>query len=768
MKKFLFRHVGEIVMAIATIVCVFFFIQVTALVKDYSDTVDKKTAEQAEFYTLEQKRYVLDQCEEMRRETKYFAEKLSLVEGGATVDSVKNAYLAANRSDDVVEIGYYKGDAYATWSGQSLGGYPEIVAATERNGSLSKSFLYREEGIAEGQRTYKDVISVAIAYKVENSTQLDGVIVLYDYNALSVRAYAYDAHNKLIPCVSSAEFTLLCNHNGKIIDRIETTDKFKVGYEAVQDGLFLRVFFDRSTAQSAYSAMLGDSARSFSFSDGADGYVLTVNPLGAENGNFSLVCVYSGAKIFSEGNQLLSNVWASIIGLAVCVAIAVAATLINVELSKRREFLAESYDPTLNCHTPKRFERDVESILKRHGASGFALVSLRINNFSYVASKYGDAASVTLAKFCSDDIRRSLYAEETYAYAGEGEFLLLLHYRDRRAFTERLNAAYLRLSAFEGIGDDYKMTVALAVYEIERDVKQSVASMTEKLRIVKKDSPITIGTLSVTFYEDVLRENYVKKAEIESRMESALRGNEFHLFYQPKYNFRTKNMDGAEILIRWYDAKIGDYRKPAEFLPVFEEDGFITKLDRFVMYKACENVAARVAKRKICYPVSVNVSRVTAIQPDFVDYYVRIKKKFNIKDNFITVEFTESFAYENYDMLKEISVKLHENGFLCSIDDFGTGYSSYNVLKTIDIDEIKLDKFFLDKGVSEERDKTLLKSVVAMLKKLGFKVTQEGVETREDMLDLEGFGCDVIQGYYFAKPMKYSDYCAFVDNNFAK
>ena len=155
MKKFLFRHVGEIVMAIATIVCVFFFIQVTALVKDYSDTVDKKTAEQAEFYTLEQKRYVLDQCEEMRRETKYFAEKLSLVEGGATVDSVKNAYLAANRSDDVVEIGYYKGDAYATWSGQSLGGYPEIVAATERNGSLSKSFYTEKKGFRKGRERTK-------------------------------------------------------------------------------------------------------------------------------------------------------------------------------------------------------------------------------------------------------------------------------------------------------------------------------------------------------------------------------------------------------------------------------------------------------------------------------------------------------------------------------------------------------------------------------------------------------------------------------------
>lgn len=251
-------------------------------------------------------------------------------------------------------------------------------------------------------------------------------------------------------------------------------------------------------------------------------------------------------------------------------------------------------------------------------------------------------------------------------------------------------------------------------------------------------------------------------------MESALENSEFHLFYQPKYNFHTKKMDGSEILIRWYDPKIESYRLPALFLPVFEEDGFISKIDRFVFYKACENIAARAAERKICYPVSVNVSRVTAIQPDFVDYYIRIKKKFNIKDNFITLEFTESFAYENYAYLSEMVAKLHENGFLCSIDDFGTGYSSYNILKTITADEIKLDKFFLERGISEERDQTLLNSVIDMIKKLGIKVTQEGVETREDFERLKLLGCDVIQGYFFAKPMKYVDYCEFIEKNYAQ
>lgn len=251
-------------------------------------------------------------------------------------------------------------------------------------------------------------------------------------------------------------------------------------------------------------------------------------------------------------------------------------------------------------------------------------------------------------------------------------------------------------------------------------------------------------------------------------MENALKNCEFHLFYQPKYNFRTRSIDGSEILVRWFDPKIEAYRKPAEFLPVFEETGFINKMDRFVFYRACENIAQRVSERQTVYPVSVNVSRVTATQPDFVEYYGRIKSKFGIPDRFITLEFTESFAYENYEYLSDIITQLHNTGFLCSLDDFGTGYSSYNTLKTLDMDEIKLDKFFLVEGVSKERDQLLLKSVIDLVHELHIKVTQEGVETREDFDRLSAMGCDVIQGYYFSKPMKYVTYCEFVKENFEK
>ena len=144
-------------------------------------------------------------------------------------------------------------------------------------------------------------------------------------------------------------------------------------------------------------------------------------------------------------------------------------------------------------------------------------------------------------------------------------------------------------------------------------------------------------------------------------------------------------------------------------------------------------------------------------------YYTKVKKHFNIADHFITLEFTESFAYENYEYLSVVAKELRKAGFLCSIDDFGTGYSTYNVLKLLDMDEIKLDKFFLDKGAHTEVDRLILDSVITMGKKMKLKVTQEGVETLEDLELLREEGCNVIQGYYFARPMSGNDYVAFIE-----
>ena len=744
--------------AVTVLICIFFFVHFASVGVDYSASITEKAAGRAEFYAEKQAATVEKNYDKMFVETEFFAGELSECKHADELSQklidIRLTQIAFKPL--IVEIFYVKDGEVFLWNGAKISGYAELNKLVDAESTLTSDIFQYDNRI----------MSIAAVAAV-NGVAADKMITLYDYAALFLNE-AYDESGNLANGFEKSEFSLLVKNDGKIFSSVKSeSSDLSVSNEPVQSGVIRDFFGSDDDRKMAIAALSGEKIQSIVFRKGTEEYVFTVYPFGVKKGNVSLVSAFKIKTVFDDGYSVTQTIWSSLVGLAGIMIVLVASMIAVRYASKKRVYNVEMVNEDLNCSTPKKFEADVAAILKRNGGSAFALVSLKINNFGYFAERFGDDATKRLNKFTAASIRSALSVEETFAYAGEGEFLLFMHYVSKQKLTDRLNGIYLRISSLR-ITDDYKVIVAFSVYESQKENRQPVKTMLENLKTVRQDAIARAGSFNVGFYEDVQRENYFKKAEIESSMENALENSEFHLFYQPKFNLRTKTLDGSEILIRWFDPKIEKYRLPGEFLPVFEEDGFIVKIDRFVFFKACENIASRIKERKICFPVSVNVSRVTATAPDFVDYYVKIKNKFGIADGFITLEFTESFAYENYDFISNIVAKLHENGFLCSIDDFGTGYSSYNILKTIDMDEIKLDKFFLSKGVDENRDRTLLKSIIEMLKELGMKVTQEGVETKEDLYRLEKLGCDVIQGFYFSKPLKYVDYVAFIEENFIK
>lgn len=763
MIKFLKKHFGTMSYAVTVIVCIFFFVYIINVGSDFSSSVISQAQSRAEFYAAEQGRHIKSQYDSLFCETEFYAAKVSRAE---TQEQFKETVIGIKSTGELggneyaVEFFYAKDGNVVMYDGTIVTDYPELSElARSENNRFSKIFHYENS-----------IRAIASSAKTSGNAFADSVIVLFDSSAISLNSIAEKNDGDKAECFSISAFSLLVKHDGIIIDRVENNDEFTIGSDKVQNGIIDSLFTDGKKRDEVIVALGGNGISSYVFRLGTEQYIFTVNAFGDDFGNIAIADVFAINEVYPDGVSLTGVLWSSLVGVAVVILVLVLSIVLSRLTSKKEIFRLEMIDSVLKCSTPKKFEKDASEILKKHSGTNFAFVSLQINNFSYYSKKFGENEIRKLSEFTTSVIRQALLIEETFCYAGDGDFLLLLHYKERKAFTERINGIYARLSSYAGVNIDekYKVNVSFAVYEVEQSERSSIKNILEKLKIVKESVVSRPGVLNINFYEDILRENYIKKAEIESRMENALENSEFHLFYQPKYNLKTKNMDGSEILIRWYDPKIEKYRVPGEFLPVFEEDGFINKIDRFVFYKACENIADRIEKRQICYPISVNVSRVTATQPDFTDYYIRIKNKFGIKDKFVTIEFTESFAYENYKFLSEIVSTLHENGFLCSIDDFGTGYSSYNILKMIEMDEIKLDRFFLGKGISTERDQTLLKNVIEMVKQLGMKVTQEGVESREDLFRLEDLGCDVIQGYYFAKPMKYVDYLEFIDKNFIK
>jgi EAL domain-containing protein (putative c-di-GMP-specific phosphodiesterase class I) len=248
-------------------------------------------------------------------------------------------------------------------------------------------------------------------------------------------------------------------------------------------------------------------------------------------------------------------------------------------------------------------------------------------------------------------------------------------------------------------------------------------------------------------------------------MESSLENGEFKLFLQPKYNVKHDKIDSAEALVRWFDPRKGEYMFPGEFIGLFETNGFIVKLDKFIYIEVLKHLSSSAERGDAIVPVSVNVSRVTAMSEDFLEFYTGNKKKYGIGDGFITLEFTESFAMENYDKITDIVNTLRENGMRSSIDDFGAGYSSFNLLKHIKMDEIKLDRLFLSKGDDQKRDDMIFEAVMNLAQSLDMKVVQEGVENEKMFNYVVSKGCQVIQGHYYAKAIPLEEYKIFINSN---
>lgn len=747
---------------IVAIVSASFLVHLFSLGNEYNQTIDTQATERASDYALEQTLYTEKQFNALKVRGELYAAELTACRTEAEVaDFLKtaNENLPTEEREIFKDVFYMNGGVLFRKDGTPMAEYPEVTKlAGAKTTRVSHLFQFENR-----------LMSFAVVSPVD-SPYLDEVVLLYARTAITLTDFLYNEENRLISSVANASCLLLCKHDGVILERqINDTDRINLGGSTVQDGLF-RVLardngeYDRMVAMSA-----GIDGGEMLVTFDSEKYVLTISPLGAGNGNMFLVGLYPVETLCGAGYSLTNTIWGTLLLLGVILLLFVTLFLLDRARVNRQIRQITLYDKELDCPTELGFEKEADELLNRYRTSRFSVVILQIGNFGYIAERFGVPKSKEVLRGIRGVLAGAMTLGETYGYMNEGAFLLLLHYRDRKALEGRLGGLYTKILQSSDFADgEYQISVSYSVYEVERERNRDVAAMVEKAKMVEETATASRGTVAINFYGDMLRENFLRRAEIEGKMESALENNEFHLFYQPKYNLKKRTLDGSEILVRWFDAKIDRYRKPADFLPIFEENGFINKLDRFVFYRACENIAEAVRQKKTVFPVSVNVSRVTAIQPDFVEYYTRIKQKFHIVDRFVTLEFTESFAYENYEYLSEVLGKLHTAGFLCSLDDFGTGYSSFGVLKSLDMDEIKVDKSLLEKGEHPDRDGILLQSIVDMIHKLGIKITQEGVEDKEEFEMMETMGCDVIQGYYFAKPMKYVDYREFVLTNFHK
>lgn len=255
----------------------------------------------------------------------------------------------------------------------------------------------------------------------------------------------------------------------------------------------------------------------------------------------------------------------------------------------------------------------------------------------------------------------------------------------------------------------------------------------------------------VSMYDDDIRDKVAKEAEVSARMHTALENGEFVPYFQPQYNHRTGMMIGAETLCRWIDEN-GNMISPGVFIPIFEKNGFIKRLDKYMWEAVFKQVLEWQEGGYDPVPISVNVSRLSVMEDDFADTIKELAEKYPVRREFIHFEITESAYTRQQAKLIQMVNKIRHLGFKIAMDDFGSGYSSLNTLKNVPIDILKLDMGFLSND-NEFKGETIIKNVATMASELKLEMISEGVETKEQADFLTQVGCEVIQGYYYAKPM---------------
>ncbi len=258
-------------------------------------------------------------------------------------------------------------------------------------------------------------------------------------------------------------------------------------------------------------------------------------------------------------------------------------------------------------------------------------------------------------------------------------------------------------------------------------------------------------------YDETFKKTLQKEADITNRMKLALENGEFKAFLQPKFSINNDKIVGAEALVRWIQAD-GSIVYPNDFIPLFERNGFIVDVDRFIFEEVCKIIRHWLDEGHAPMTVSVNCSRINLLNPYFVDGIVAIADKHNVPHEQIEVELTESTTIDGDFTIEQLFEDLHKHGFKISIDDFGAGYSSLGMLKNLDVDTLKMDRSFFVGGKNARRDDMLVDSIVKMAHNLGMYVVAEGIETLEQVELLMSMNCDCVQGYFYDKPMSLEDF----------
>lgn len=425
----------------------------------------------------------------------------------------------------------------------------------------------------------------------------------------------------------------------------------------------------------------------------------------------------------------------------------------EMEAIKKLEIFS-SIDRLTKIPNRNTFVEKTQAILEENEGRKFAIVRFDIEGFKIINQLFGSSEGDSILKFIAVKLQEIIepIKNGTYCRITSDLFAFSIPYTSDEALNSIIDTL---VAAVKMYPLNFDITLSFGIY-IAENTEYSVRHMLDRAGVAQKATKNNYKS-HVSYFDEALKEQEEIEITIVSEMKRALENGEFKIYLQPKVDMRTGKIIGSEALVRWVHPEKG-LISPRNFIPIFENNGFITELDYYIFETVSKQLDKWRSEGIPVLPVSVNVSRADLYDPNLFSNVVKIVDKYNIPHEDIEFELTESsFISDNYKLI-ELTCNLQNGGFHVLMDDFGSGYSSLNSLKDIKVDVLKIDINFLPTSKDDERAGKILTSVVSMAQALDLKVVVEGVETRDQADFLISIGAYEAQGYFFFRPMPIEDY----------
>ncbi len=440
------------------------------------------------------------------------------------------------------------------------------------------------------------------------------------------------------------------------------------------------------------------------------------------------------------------------IALGVCVFInlVVIGICVYIDISnqmKNRKLYKSAFVDNITLLGNENYFKENSKIFLNSGRENNYLISLDINKFKVVNNLYGyDFCNKTL-NILGRKLKTGIPKNNITCRMYSDVFAILVEYNgDIKDVLEKIHNDVSTINVDNIL---LHLNISMGVYKIKKS-DRDINKILDKAYMARERIK---GTYSDYYYmfDEALENSLIKEENIESSMEEALENREFEIIYQPKFFTSNEKIAGAESLVRWH--RNGETIMPNDFIPLFEKNKFIIKLDLYIFEQVCKDLAYWKKEFDADLKVSVNVSKEHFMDENFIDEYIRIVDKYNVDKNNLELEITESATIDKKIDVVKIANKIKDLGFSISLDDFGTGYSSLAMLQELPIDVVKIDKIFVDKA-DYNSNKNMINYMVSIAKQKGSEIVVEGVETKEQADFIKALKCDIIQGYYYSKPIK--------------